>query len=110
MLGNKINKFFSKVVVQQMKTAGSPFKVVRKRENREYNIRGILTTKNGDSFAVVGGIQHIISAHILIEKTDDYIPAVGDRVLTSGTAYQIVGYISSPDDKAFSCDLIQLSR
>lgn len=93
-----------------MKTAGSVFTIERKKTKESFSVNAILTARNGDSFAMVGGLQHIINAHILIEKTQDYSPAVGDRVLTDGAVFQIVAFISSPDDASFSCDLIQLAR
>lgn len=107
---SKLSDFFSRAVAAQAAIAGNPLTCSRPKTGESWSVTGVLTSRDGSMTAETGGIVVAITAHALIPKGGDYTPQAGDRVESGGQKFLIVGAISSPDDGAYSCDLVAVQK
>lgn len=88
--------------------AGEMLTITRPKTKETWQIQGVLTSRDGSLQAESGGIIHSITAHALIPPSELYTPKSGDRITANGFCFMILSVIKSPDDGAFSCDLISV--
>lgn len=105
-----IQDFMRRAVAAQLKTAGELVTISRPKTKETYNITCVLTSRDGSLTAEAGGIIHAITAHALIPCGELYKPAVGDRLTSGEDRFMIISVIRSPQDGAFSCDLIAVQK
>lgn len=105
-----LSKFFQMAVKAQAETAGSTLAATRPKTGETWSVTGVLTSRDGSMTAEAGGVIVSITAHALIPKGGTYTPQAGDRVESGGQKFLIVSAISSPDDGAYSCDLVAVQK
>lgn len=109
-MSSKLASFFQKAVKAQMEMAGDSLTILRKPTNQTYTVTGILTSRDGTTTAESGGTVYSITAHALIPVSTAYTPKVGDRITSGGHNFLIISTICSPNDAAWSCDLITVQK
>lgn len=109
-MASKLQDFFKKAVSSQLAIAGTDCHAFRKSTKSEYDFKAVLTSRDGSLTATYGATEYTVSAHILIPKNSSYVPIVGDRVTSDGSVFIIVNTIASPDDGAYSCDLVSVQK
>lgn len=105
-----LQQFFKKAVQSQMRVAGDMFTFKRIKSNETFESMGVLSLRDGSLTAEVGGAVVQITAHILVHRNELYEPKTGDRVIADGKCYMLINAISSPNDAAWSCDLVQVQK
>lgn len=105
---NILQDFFKRAVAAQDAVAGEDLVYRRPSTQQQWSARGILTSRDGSATAQSGGLLVSITAHVLVPHNSVYTPAVGDRITSGGQVYMICSVISSPNDAAWSCDLINV--
>lgn len=91
--------------------AGNTYTASRLKSNQTFTITAIVNSTDGSTTAEAGGVVAVVSAHALIPKSNtQYTPQVGDRITAGGSTFMLVSVISSSDDAAYSCDLIQVQK
>lgn len=104
-----LKNFFKMAVSAQLMVAGTPCTAKRLKTKESWEFVAVITSRDGSLTAEHGGTEYVVSAHALIPKGCGYIPAVGDRIDGEGCLYMVINTISSPDDAAFSCDLVSIT-
>lgn len=107
---NLIKQFMSRAVQSQMSVAGEPVKIKRLKTKEEWNVTGVVSSRDGSLTAEVGGVEYAIASHVLIPVNELYTPQVGDRVEIDGQHYMMINTICSPNDAAYSCDLVAVQK
>lgn len=107
---SRLSEFFGRAVASQAAIAGNPLTCSRPKTGETWQITGILTSRDGSMTAETGGIIVAITAHALIPTGGTYTPQAGDRLESGSQKFLIVGAISSPDDGAYSCDLVAVQK
>lgn len=90
--------------------AGNTLSVTRPKTGETWSVTGVLTSRDGSMTAEAGGVIVSITGHVLFPKGGTYTPQAGDRVESGSQKFLIVGAISSPDDGAYSCDLVAVQK
>lgn len=93
-------------VKSQIKTAGQPVNIKRIKSKETWTVDGVISSRDGSLTAVVGGVEYVISSHVLIPVNELYTPLVGDRVIVDNQHFMMANVIKSPNDAAYSCDLV----
>lgn len=99
-----------RAVASQMKVAGQPVHIKRLKTQEEWTVDGVLSSRDGSLTAEVGGVEYSISSHVLIQKNELYVPRVGDRLILDDQTFMLVNCILSPNDAAYSCDLVLIQK
>lgn len=107
---SKLSEFFQRAVKAQTEMAGTVLSVTRPKSGETWSLMGVMTARDGSMTAEAGGVIVSITGHALIPKGGTYTPQAGDRVESGGQNFLIVSAISSPDDGAFSCDLVAVQK
>lgn len=108
---NDIEQFMQMAVQDQMNTAGHSC-VVTAGKPRNYTLecKAVITSRDGSMDAEVGGTLISITGHALIQMASiSQAPKPGDRISVKGSddEWLMTNVISSPNDRAYSCDLVR---
>lgn len=109
-MASKLQSFFEKAVSSQLAIAGTDCHAKRLSTKEDFDFKAVLTSRDGTLTAMYGGAEYTITSHILIPKNSTYKPQTTDRIISDGYSFIVVNVINSPDDGAYSCDLISVQK
>lgn len=106
---NQIEQFFKQGVNDQLKTMGSPIKIISKPGNSEsVEFNAVLTSRSGDLQLEFGGALYTVSAHVLIPVSLGVVPKVSQQIVSGDEKFFIASVVRSVIDQAYSCDLVKI--
>lgn len=109
---NEIREFMKIAVQDQMRTAGDSC-IVTGAAGRSYTLHclAVITSRDGSMDAAVGGTVYSITGHALIQmESIAQAPRPSDKIKVQGSEEEwiMINIISSPNDQAYSCDLVRV--